>query len=99
MHLHLEYGPVRQRLAEQGIEQRTFPGIDRADNDGRNAVFDKIALPERSRQSFDVRERVVHQGKQLVPVGKLNLLIAEIQFKFQQGRHFQKFLTKQRKFL
>ena len=30
MHLHLEYGPVRQRLAEQGIEQPTASDVSRA---------------------------------------------------------------------
>ena len=30
MHLHLEYGPVRQRLAEQGIEQPTACDVSRA---------------------------------------------------------------------
>ena len=81
------------RVVQQGVEQGRFSGVSLSDDRHRHASLDGIAGMERVGQTAYLLLNLAGQRCHLAAVGKLHILLAEVQFQFHQRHKVQQSLV------
>ena len=80
-------------LMEQLVEQGALAHVGLADDGHGNATLDGFSFGEGVGERRDFMGDGFRQGEQLLSVGEVDVLVAEVQFQFEQRRDLEQFVA------